>query len=49
MRRRRFIQRLADDLRAELNVRKQDVFISLVEVNKQNWSFGNEEMQYGPV
>ncbi len=44
-----FYQRIADDLHAELNVRKQDVFISLVEVNKENWSFGNGEMQYGPV
>ena len=44
-----FYKRIADDLHAELNVRKQDVFISLVEVNKENWSFGNGEMQYGPV
>jgi hypothetical protein len=29
-------------------VRKEDVFISLVEVAKENWSFGNGEMQYGP-
>ena len=45
----KFYQRIADDLHAELGVRKQDVFISLVEVNKGNWSFGNGEMQYGPV
>lgn len=44
-----FYKRIADDLHAELNVRKQDVFISLVEVNKENWSFGNGEMQYGPA
>lgn len=44
-----FYRRIADDLHAELKVRKQDVFISLVEVNKENWSFGNGEMQYGPV
>jgi 4-oxalocrotonate tautomerase len=41
-------RRLADDL-AQLGVRKQDVFISLVEVQKENWSFGNGEMQYGPT
>jgi hypothetical protein len=29
-------------------VRKEDVFISLVEVAKENWSFGNGEMQYEP-
>ncbi len=45
----KFYQRIADDLVAELGMRKQDVFISLVEVNKENWSFGNGEMQYGPV
>ncbi len=45
----KFYKRIADDLHAELGVRKQDVFISLVEVNKENWSFGNGEMQYGPT
>lgn len=45
----KFYKRIADDLSAELNVRKQDVFISLIEVNKENWSFGNGEMQYGPT
>jgi len=29
-----------------LNVRSQDVFINLLEVSKENWSFGNGEMQY---
>jgi len=27
-------------------VRKEDVFIGLVEVKKENWSFGNGEAQY---
>jgi hypothetical protein len=44
-----FENQIADDLAAELGVRKQDVFISLIEVNKGNWSFGNGEMQYGPT
>ena len=44
----KFYQRIANDLHAELKVRKEDVFISLVEVAKENWSFGNGEMQYGP-
>lgn len=26
---------------------REEIFISLVEVNKENWSFGNGEMQYG--
>ena len=42
-----FYRRVANDL-AELGVRKQDVVINLVEVAKENWSFGNGEMQYGP-
>lgn len=44
----KFYRRIADDLHAELKVRKEDVFISLVEVDKENWSFGHGEMQYGP-
>jgi len=37
---------LADRLHAELGVRTEDVFISLVEVRKENWSFGNGIAQY---
>ena len=44
----KFYKRIADDLHEELGVRKEDVFINLVEVDKENWSFGNGEMQYGP-
>lgn len=29
-----------------LQIRPQDIFINLLEVNKENWSFGNGEMQY---
>jgi len=41
-----FYQALADDLNARLGLRKEDVFISLVEVPKENWSFGNGIAQY---
>lgn len=44
---RTFYRRVANDV-AELSLRKQDVFINLVEVPKENWSFGNGEMQYDP-
>ena len=37
---------VADKLNSQLNVRKEDVFINLVEVNKENWSFGNGIAQY---
>ncbi|HJY78117.1 MAG TPA: tautomerase family protein [Burkholderiales bacterium] len=42
-----FYRRVAEDLRRELDVRPQDVFINLVEVKKENWSFGNGIAQYG--
>ena len=35
-----FFKRIADDLHAQLNVRREDVVINLVEVAKENWSFG---------
>ena len=41
-------KRFAEDLNKDLNIRKEDVFISLVEVAKENWSFGNGEAQYAP-
>jgi 4-oxalocrotonate tautomerase len=41
-----FYNRLADDIHVQLKLRREDVFISLVEVVKENWSFGNGIMQY---
>jgi len=42
----RFYKAVADVLHAALKLRREDVFISLVEVAKENWSFGNGEAQY---
>jgi phenylpyruvate tautomerase PptA (4-oxalocrotonate tautomerase family) len=39
-------RRIADLLHQEAGLRKEDVFINLVEVAKENWSFGNGEAQY---
>ena len=39
-------KQVAESLRSELDVRPQDVFINLVEVRKENWSFGNGIAQY---
>jgi 4-oxalocrotonate tautomerase len=39
-------KRIADLLHEELKIRKEDVLINLVEVPKENWSFGNGEAQY---
>ena len=42
----RFYKAVADGLHKTLKLRREDVFISLVEVPKENWSFGNGEAQY---
>ena len=39
-------RRMAGLLNQEVGIRKEDVFINLVEVVKENWSFGNGEAQY---
>lgn len=39
--------KVADNLHAA-GVRREDVVISLVEVKKENWSFGNGLAQYAP-
>ena len=42
----RFYKAVADGLHESLKLRREDVFINLVEVAKENWSFGNGEAQY---
>ncbi|AMV46571.1 tautomerase family protein [Paraburkholderia caribensis] len=39
-------KRIADNLAEHPGVRREDVFINLVEVLKENWSFGNGIAQY---
>ncbi|MBB4512792.1 tautomerase family protein [Paraburkholderia fungorum] len=39
-------QRMADELAESPGLRREDVFINLVEVLKENWSFGNGIAQY---
>jgi 4-oxalocrotonate tautomerase len=41
-----FYKAVADGLRARVGLRREDVFINLVEVRKENWSFGNGIAQY---
>ena len=42
--------RIADNLAGDPGLRPEDVFINLVEVKAENWSFGNGEAQYaGPT
>lgn len=37
---------IADGLHAAVGIRREDVFINLVEVKRENWSFGNGVAQY---
>jgi 4-oxalocrotonate tautomerase len=38
--------RIAELVSADPGIRKQNILVSLVEVPKENWSFGNGEAQY---
>lgn len=41
-----FYKAVADGLHEKVGLRREDVVINLVEVPKENWSFGNGEAQY---
>jgi phenylpyruvate tautomerase PptA (4-oxalocrotonate tautomerase family) len=41
-----FFKKIADDIHAQLKLRRDDVVINLVEVAKENWSFGGGIAQY---
>ena len=43
-----FYRRIADEIRAKAGVRKEDVWINLVDDGREDWSFGNGDMQYAP-
>jgi len=40
---------IAEGIHLKAGLRLQDVWISLVEVPRENWSFGNGDMQYAPL
>ncbi len=42
----RFYKAIADGLNQKLGLRTQDVFVGLIEVAKENWSFGDGIAQY---
>jgi 4-oxalocrotonate tautomerase len=44
----KFFQRIADEIHEKGGVRREDVWINLVDTAREDWSFGNGEMQYGP-
>ena len=41
-----FYKAVADGLHERLGMRREDVFLNLIEVAKENWSFGNGVAQY---
>ena len=41
--------KIAERLAIEPGIRPEDILISLVEIAKENWSFGNGEAQYAPA
>jgi 4-oxalocrotonate tautomerase len=44
----RFYRQVADEIHARSGVRKEDIWISLVDSGREGWSFGNGDMQYAP-
>jgi 4-oxalocrotonate tautomerase len=44
-----FYKAVAEGIHTKTGVRKEDVFINLVDVAREDWSFGNGEMQYAPI
>jgi 4-oxalocrotonate tautomerase len=42
-------RRIAENLAASVGLRKEDAWINLVEVAKENWSFGNGVASYAPA
>lgn len=38
-----FFKQVVDELNRRLQVRKEDVFINLVFIDREDWSFGNGE------
>jgi len=41
-----FYKMVAESLHQELGLGQEDIFLNLVEVKKENWSFGNGVAQY---
>jgi 4-oxalocrotonate tautomerase len=44
----KFFRRIADEIHEKARVRREDIWINLVDTNREDWSFGNGEMQYAP-
>lgn len=44
----RFYRRVVDEIHARAGVRSEDVWINLVDSEREDWSFGSGNMQYAP-
>jgi 4-oxalocrotonate tautomerase len=40
---------IANGLHERAGIRREDIFVSLLEIAKENWSFGNGVAQYAPA
>jgi 4-oxalocrotonate tautomerase len=43
-----FYKAVAENINAKTGLRKEDIWISLVSVEREDWSFGNGVMHYAP-
>jgi phenylpyruvate tautomerase PptA (4-oxalocrotonate tautomerase family) len=43
-----FYKAVAQGIHDRTGLRQEDIWINLVEVKRENWSFGNGDMQYAP-
>jgi 4-oxalocrotonate tautomerase len=44
----KFFRQVAEEIHTKGGVRKEDVLIQLVDSSREDWSFGNGDMQYEP-
>jgi phenylpyruvate tautomerase PptA (4-oxalocrotonate tautomerase family) len=45
----KFFRQVAEEIHVKGGVRKEDVWIQLVDTSREDWSFGGGEMQYEPT
>lgn len=43
-----FYAAIANGIHERTGLRREDIFVSLIDVAREDWSFGNGEMQYAP-
>jgi phenylpyruvate tautomerase PptA (4-oxalocrotonate tautomerase family) len=43
-----FYKAVAEGIQERTGISKQDVWINLIDVKREDWSFGNGDMQYAP-